>query len=100
MRRLLFLALLLGAASAEEEPKPPATPPPPSEEAVKAALAELRGRDPERFLARLEAIDVAERAKDPAFLTVLFDCAVAVQQPDFAVRAGDEIGRASCRERV
>ncbi len=89
MRRLLALAFLLLCARAEEENKPPEAPPPPSEEAIKEAQAELKGLEAERVLLRLEAVDVAERSKDPVFAPLLFESAVSTQQPDFSVRAGE-----------
>ncbi len=85
MRRLLLLTLVLLPAWADGPPAPP----PPTEKQVAAAQEELKGGDPERLLSRLEALDVAERSKDPSFVPLLFESAVTTQQPDFAVRAGE-----------
>lgn len=82
---LLLLAALGGAGAEEVEVAPP---PKPSAEAISTARAAILA-EATPVEARFEALQVLERAADPAVVPALFDAAVAARPPAFAVAAGE-----------
>jgi HEAT repeat protein len=80
----LLLGLLLGAVRAEE-PKPP---PKPSADAIASARAAITKEDT-TVEGRFEALDVLAQAGDPSVVPLLFDAAMSVKLPAFAVAAGE-----------
>ncbi|HEX5135529.1 MAG TPA: hypothetical protein VFY93_01025 [Planctomycetota bacterium] len=87
-RRLRIACLLLvslGGAGAEDVATPP---PKPSADQVAAARTAILD-EKTTVEARFEALQVLERAADPAIVPALFDAAISTKAPAFAVAAGE-----------